>query len=495
MGSVVDQRMHWGGQRIVEIGGGGPDAIPTPSGGSLVRATFPSPSRVALEAIEPSASSGALGPGERWHWANGHGVEVDLDLVPLVPARRGGGQPGGDVALLVMVLMLAVGVAQAQIVLDWIFPSGQNGIESVEHEPTPELLARLLKRDLDGAEQGMAEMADRPEHERGAKSFYMPSGQEDGSLEQNGGGAQSGDRVVRGDAPEDELDDPAPEAVIAQLETQDELDGTIPDLELPDAPPAPEALLLASSESPQSPQERFDAADPIERFIGWGFRDWLDVADARPEVSRDWARKLSVARHRLAIDPNDPAALNVVGYYAYLAENSDLARETYARYTKLYPADPAGLNNLALTFKRTGDYPQEEALYRQALDIDPLDPHVLNNLAVNLAHQGRHDEALRVMDLLDELDPKDPYAALHRSKIYATMGKREKAYRHLKRALEGVADLDTMHHIEFRQDIRIDPAFDGLRADARFGKLLHRFYGDEANYLVKGPTQRGRRDG
>jgi tetratricopeptide (TPR) repeat protein len=127
-----------------------------------------------------------------------------------------------------------------------------------------------------------------------------------------------------------------------------------------------------------------------------------------------------------------------------------------------------------LTYKRQGEYTQEEALYREALKIDPMDDHVLNNLAVNLAHQGRGEEALRIMDELEKLTPDDPYADLHRAKIFATMGKRDKAYKYLKKALEGTALLDTLHHIEFRQDIRIDPAFRTMRHEEKFQELLRR---------------------
>lgn len=490
-GGVVDQRVHWGGRLPVELGGDGPDAIPTPSGGALVRAHFDGRARVRLEPVEPSADPGTLEPGATWRWTNSHGVDVDLDLVPRIPARRRGSQPGGDVALLVMVLMLAVGVSQASLLAQLLFPQSASPSMTVE-EPTPELLARLLKKELDGDESGVAEYAERPDHARGLKGLYMPAGQEDGVLDRNGGGKEAGDEVRRADDPDEQPLPQEPESALA--DDGDALaDGELPGLEVPDAPPAPREELLADAD-PSELEELFDPADPIERFVGWGFRDWFDVADARPELEARWRRHLDVARTRLAIDPDDPAALNVVGYYAYLAENSELARETYDRYTRLHPEDPAGYNNLALTFKRTGDYAEEEALYRRALELDPADPNVLNNLAVNLAHQGRHDEAIRVMELLEEIDPGDPYADLHRAKIYASMGKRERALRFLRKALEGVQDLDTMHHIEFRQDIRIDPSFRRLRNDRRFVRLLRKHYGEEAEYLVQGPG-RGRSDG
>ena len=68
--------------------------------------------------------------------------------------------------------------------------------------------------------------------------------------------------------------------------------------------------------------------------------------------------------------------------------------------------------------------------------------------------------------------------------------KEEKAYRLLRRALDGVAALDTLHHIEFRQDIRIDPAFATMRKQRRFEHLLRRYYGDDAEFLVSGPDGR-----
>jgi tetratricopeptide (TPR) repeat protein len=139
--------------------------------------------------------------------------------------------------------------------------------------------------------------------------------------------------------------------------------------------------------------------------------------------------------------------------------------------------------------KREGEYIEEEALYRRALELDPSDTHVLNNLAVCLAHQERFDEALVVMERLQTINPEDSYADLHRAKIYAAMGKDRKALRYLERALDEAPELDTLHHIEFRQDLRLDPVFTGLKRDRRFEQILRDAYGDEAEYVLKGGGQ------
>jgi hypothetical protein len=61
------------------------------------------------------------------------------------------------------------------------------------------------------------------------------------------------------------------------------------------------------------------------------------------------------------------------------------------------------------------------------------------------------------------------------------MDKDERAYKFLEKSLRGMRKLDTLHNIEYRQDIRIDPAFEKLRKEDRFRSMLMKYYGDEAD--------------
>ena len=167
-----------------------------------------------------------------------------------------------------------------------------------------------------------------------------------------------------------------------------------------------------------------------------------------------------------------------------MSENHQLCRDLYQRYIELYPEDAAGWNNLALSYKRTGNYSEEEKLYRIALALEPGNSNTKNNLAVNLAHQGRYGEARQLMDQLISEPAEVPYAELHRAKIAAAEGKTGRAYRHLKKALSLVERLDTFHHIEFRQDIRLDPSFDSLRKQSRFREILRDTYGEQTPLAI-----------
>ena len=53
------------------------------------------------------------------------------------------------------------------------------------------------------------------------------------------------------------------------------------------------------------------------------------------------------------------------------------------------------------------------------------------------------------------------------------------ALHYLDSALQGMKALDTLHHIEFRQDIRLDPSFEVLRQTRAFRAILHEYYGED----------------
>ncbi len=462
--------------------GAGRDAVPTPDGDALAAVTWAPGKAPVLVPTDRSRPPLPMGPGTGWTWRTDN-VDVDIAAQDRQVARRLPTDPLGDIGLVVVALCLYVGVLQARTLVQ-VLP-GQGTAVDDGYEMSPELIARLLQRDFEGADQGVQPRADRPELARQTEGIYLPAGSE-GPLSRVGGGATQGDRSIRSDPLDDPRPDPTPLDPADDVGDLLALDATSDLVE--DAPaPTRHADRRHEDLDPGRALSRRLAA-PMERFIGWGFRDWMDASQKPGQLDPKARHELELARARLRLDPDDPGALQVVGHYAYLAEQVELCRSAYERLTELYPDFAAGYNNLALTYKRQGDYETEEALYRKALALEPDDAVVLNNLAIALAHQERFDEALSIMTLLDEIDPDDPYSDLHRAKIFAAMGKRDRAYRALRRALAGVDQLDTLHHIEFRQDLRLEPLLDELRAQPRFRRMIERAYGPEAQAILAGPT-------
>ena len=334
---------------------------------------------------------------------------------------------------------------------------------------TAEYLARLLREDYAGSEDGALQL-DRPEIQAQQESFYMPAG-DDGPITEMGGAADTAPDPIRtpDDGQTDEASGP-PERKEDQVEVIAAESGH----PVPNAVPEVEDGVAEADGGDEEVERALDA--PAEEQEGWGLQDWMDASD-RTAQEIEIELMLRYSRERLRIDPNDLTALNILSYYQYLAEDFEAAVATYDRIIMLDPEGSAGYNNKALVYKRLGEYSKEESLYRVALALRPDDDIALNNLAVNLAHQGRFAEALEIMDQLQKIVPDDPYADLHRSKIHAEMGNTDAALKHLELALQGMARLDTLHHIEFRQDIRVDPSFRQLRRNARFKAILVRYYG------------------
>jgi Flp pilus assembly protein TadD len=408
-----------------------------------------------------------LGDGDRLRLQQG-AMEVELAPVPQTRFARFHWEQG-DVML--PVIMLATTVLVLQLALFWRLTIKEQG-GAAGAEPSPEYIARLLDQQFDGSPQGvLAHSAPRPTTGEAIENFYLQPGH-DGPRDHLGGGKNIGRKIHDGDANGHEASRPAAPAP-----------GPGGDQAPVDSPDVADADGDATADPLDDPSDE-DRPIAVHVDKGWGLTDWYDTKDAREDAD-EIQRELQKAHELLKLDPNDPYGLSIRAYYEYLAMDFNAARRTYDKYTRLYPEEPGGWNNLALVYKRQGDYVKEEELYRIALGLEPENDHALLNLALCLAHQERFDEALTIMDRLEQMQPDDPYADLHRAKIYAAMGKEDRAYHFLQKSLAGMRKLDTLHNIEFRQDIRVDPSLATLRGEERFGNLLNRYYGEKADHWWK----------
>jgi len=389
------------------------------------------------------------------------------DRIEMKRAKRRSTEGAGDLSLLVLVLTMLAGLGQLNFLIQsWL----GSRVDSAQVErPSPELIARLLQREFDGERKGRVAHVERPQHRQKRPSYYMPSGSS-GETMRPGGGERAGERAMR--------TPPSKMSGDAGRESKAPREDVVPKI----PQPAIEALADVGHQLPKSspivePSEGLRGLPPsVERFIGWGFHDWMEASDSHTEQV---VKQLELARALMRLNPDEPYAILTVAYFAYLSENYELCQDLYRRYTTLYPEDAAGWNNLALTYKRAGQYAHEEQLYRRALALDPTSSNTQNNLAVNLAHQGRFDEAERIMAGLNPSVEERPYANLHRAKIAAAQGSERKAVRFLRKALADVDAMDTLHHIEFRQDIRLDPALSKLRRQRKVQRMLRDAYGED----------------
>lgn len=373
-----------------------------------------------------------------------------------------------DQSTVVLPLVItAVGVLGLQVSLLLSIVAMITGGGPSAPEPSAEYLRRLLTGDTAGEESGYVTLErQKKTSDTRVDSYYLPAGSP-GPITDVGGGKRVG-ATPRAADPRPRKAEPAASIQVEELgQTEtltptEEVEEGIDELADPAADPEGE-----QTEQPQS----------VEVTEGWGLTDWYDTEDARREA-QEIQRQLDLSRQLLRLDPDNLYGLSVKAYYEYLAMDFDSAKATYDRMIQLDGTSGAEWNNLALVYKRLGDYEKEEELYRTSLMFEPDESNTYVNLALCVAHQGRFEEALAIMKRLERELPDDPYADLHRAKIYALMGKEEESYRFLKKSLQTMRKLDTLHNIEFQQDIRVDPAFKTMRETPRFKKLLTRYYGD-----------------
>ncbi len=490
-GRVVEDRVFKQVQRPLTLGGDGDVVLPPPHVDAPVATiSWQGQQRVLVRThTERELRVTAQEPGQLSYGP----IQVDLSLVPQYRLPRAAPFGEGDTVMGVLVIAMTLlgmyvdfglsicydaAVALRSPELAAFCPVPQPAMVSVES--TPEYIARLLKEDYEGtSDVAPVQAPEDLDTDQALPSFHLPAGNR-GPLDAPGGAEDTAPEPERRPQAEDPVRTrhqplrPEPLPAEPDAEPQEAQTGAV------------DPQTLKASEDGGA--EPIDPAElPAEEERGWGFQDWLDANDDR-EHHDQLKEIVELTRERLRIDPENPHALTQLGYFQYLAEDLRGCAKTYERYIELYPDDAAGYNNLGLVYKRSGEYPKEEGYYRLALALDPDDSYALNNLAVNLAHQGRFDEALAIMDELHSLEPDDAYAHLHRAKILAAMGHSEDALIWFGRALAGARDLDTFHHIEFRQDIRVDPAFSALRAEPEFARMLVEAYGTDAAPILEGAS-------
>jgi hypothetical protein len=320
-GAVMSQKVWWPRDGTVLIGASLDDAIPTLSGGPLAKVCWSGRHQVELIGIEAGVEGGLLEPESTWDWSNGQGVEARLELVPREHGSYRHRQFQGDAALLLMMLMMLVGVGQANYLWHTLAPAPHSPV-MIEQAPDRFVV------------------------------MNVPS-------------------PVAYDAPSDENAPAGPSHRPGPL-----------------AAPGP-ALAAADTGAAVESKRLFEAQ---------GLRY------NQPEPS----------------------------HQVFSSDN----------------ITPVG----------------------QALSAEG--PGSIHRAAVKMARLGQLDEALSLLERHSVRDSSDPYLDLTRAKIFAMMGKKARAYRFLRRALRHAAARSVMLRHRLQADMSEDAAFDGLRRERRFERLV-----------------------
>ncbi len=142
-----------------------------------------------------------------------------------------------------------------------------------------------------------------------------------------------------------------------------------------------------------------------------------------------------VYRQILALEPNHPEALHLLGVLCGQTGNYHLAAEFIRRAVAVKPEWPEALANLGNALREEGRLEEAVGCFRRALRLKPDSAVALNNLGNALKAQGRLDEALACYRRALKLQPDYAKAHFNLGALCKDQGQFDEAVACFRRAL------------------------------------------------------------
>ena len=153
-----------------------------------------------------------------------------------------------------------------------------------------------------------------------------------------------------------------------------------------------------------------------------------------------------IYRRILAVDPNQPDAIHLLGVIDHQLGRHDAAVEQIRRAIAVNGVEAAYHSNLGSALSSLGRLDEAAAAYCRALELKPDQAEACYNLGNALKDQGKKDEAIAAYRRAMELRPG--YAEAHNNlgNVLETLGRLEEATACFHRAVELKADYAEASH-------------------------------------------------
>jgi len=166
------------------------------------------------------------------------------------------------------------------------------------------------------------------------------------------------------------------------------------------------------------------------------------------------------------LDPLSMIINTEVGRQLLHARRYDEAIEEGRKALEMDPNFARGHWYLGLAYEQRAMYQEAIAEFQKGFDLSGGSPYMLGSLGHAYALSGNREKARQAVANLGELSKRRYVAPYSNGLIYTGLGDKERAFEWLEKAFEDRSWLMTL--------LKVDPRFDGLRADPRFTSLLRR---------------------
>ena len=200
-------------------------------------------------------------------------------------------------------------------------------------------------------------------------------------------------------------------------------------------------------------------ADPNHQPAARLYSFYLACMDRQSEALR-------FARHAVKLDPASPSALMNLAVIQYLARDYDQATKTLTEALDLEPEFGQAHVMLGRIYTAQGFHERAVETLQHAHRLLGDRPDVIAPLAYGLARANRRREALDVAADLHRLAKPGMPSPFRMAMVDVGLGNTNQAIAGLQQAL-------VAHDWQITL-LKVEPAFDSLRSDKRFGDLLER---------------------
>ena len=153
-----------------------------------------------------------------------------------------------------------------------------------------------------------------------------------------------------------------------------------------------------------------------------------------------------IYRQILAIQPDQPDTIHLLGVIAHQVGNHAAAIELIRRAITLKGTEPAYHNNLGNACAAIGTSDEAITCFRKAIELNPDYVEAHSNLANALKSQGRLDDAVVSYRRLRQLQPNSPDVCNNLGTTLADRGRLDEAIVCYKNALELDPELAVVHY-------------------------------------------------
>ncbi len=150
--------------------------------------------------------------------------------------------------------------------------------------------------------------------------------------------------------------------------------------------------------------------------------------------------------------------------HLYYARKYDEANKECLKLLEMDQHFPRGHYELGQILEQKGMHDAAILEFNEALGISNNDIATLGRLGHAQAEAGRRSEALKLLERLNELSQHQYVSPYHTAVIYAGLGENREAIAWLEKSRD-----EKFNWVPF---IQVDPTFDSLRSDAKFGELV-----------------------